>query len=114
MIYDHRTYRCRPGTLQRQLQLYAEHGWAIQRRHLGEPLLFAATETGDVNSYIHVWVYESAADREQKRAGLQQDPEWTGYLQKSAEAGNLISQTNAILKSAPFFAPSVQPSQAQG
>lgn len=103
MIYDHRTYTCRPGTIQSQLQLYAEHGWAIQSRHLGEPLLFAATETGNVNSYIHIWVYESAADREQKRARLQQDPEWIGYLKKSAEAGNLVSQTNTILKSAPFF-----------
>jgi leucyl-tRNA synthetase len=103
MIYDHRTYTCRPGTIQRQMQLYAEHGWAVQRRHLGEPLMFATTETGNVNSYIHVWVYESAADREQKRARLQQDPEWRSYLQRSAEAGNLISQTNTILKPAPFF-----------
>lgn len=104
MIYDHRTYTCRPGTVQRQMQLYAEHGWAVHRRHLGEPLLFAVTETGNVNSYVHIWVFESAADREQKRARLQQDPEWSSYLQKSAEAGNLISQTNAILKPTPFFA----------
>jgi hypothetical protein len=104
MIYDHRTYTCRPGTIQRQMQLYAEHGWAVHRRHLGEPLLFAVTETGNVNSYVHIWVFESAADREQKRARLQQDPEWSSYLQKSAEAGNLISQTNMILKAAPFFA----------
>ena len=107
MIFDHRTYTCRPGTLQRQLQLYAEHGWAIQRRHLGEPLLFAATETGNVNAYVHIWAYESAADREQKRTRLQQDPEWIGYLKKSAEAANLVSQTNALLKEAPFFTPKV-------
>ncbi|WP_246185000.1 NIPSNAP family protein [Paracoccus aestuariivivens] len=103
VIYDHRTYTCRPGTIKKQLALYAENGWKTQRHHLGDPVIFAATETGDVNSYIHVWVYKDAADREQRRARLQQDPDWIAYLKLSAEAGNLISQVNKILTPTPFF-----------
>ena len=104
MIYDHRTYTCRPGTIKKQLALYAEHGWPTQRRHLGDPVIFAATETGNVNSYVHIWTYQDAADREARRTRLQNDPAWISYLKMSAEAGNLISQTNAILAPAPFFA----------
>ena len=63
MIYDHRTYTCRPGTIKKHLELYLEHGWEPQTRNLGKPLLYAMTETGDPNSYVHVWVYEDAADR---------------------------------------------------
>ena len=65
MIFDHRIYTCRPGTVGKQLQIYAEHGYAVQTRHLGEPVLYGITETGPINSYIHVWAYEDAADRAQ-------------------------------------------------
>ncbi len=104
MIYDHRTYVCRPGTLKAHLALYEEFGWPVQRRHLGEPVLYATTETGDVNSYVHVWAYADAADRARKRAAMQADPDWQAYLQRSAEAGYLVRQENKILTPAPFAA----------
>ena len=105
MIYDHRTYTCRPGTIRKHMKLYGEHGFEVQRRHLGQPLLYAVTDTGDVNSYVHVWVFESPADRAEKRGTLAADPEWQAYLAKSVEAGFLVSQVSSILKAAPFFEP---------
>ncbi|WP_153770634.1 NIPSNAP family protein [Labrenzia sp. CE80] len=105
MIFDHRTYTCRPGTIKKHMKLYEEHGWAAQSRHLGKPILYGAVETGDVNSYVHVWVYEDAADRAAKRAKLAADPEWQTFLKLSAEAGNLVSQVNTILTPASFFTP---------
>lgn len=103
MIFDHRTYTCRPGTIKKHMKLYEDYGWGPQSRHLGEPILYGAVETGDVNSYIHVWVYKDAADRAAKRAALAADPEWQTFLKMSAEAGNLVSQVNTILTPAPFF-----------
>jgi hypothetical protein len=103
LIYDHRTYRVKPGTIKKQTKLYHENGYAAQVRHLGEPLMYATTETGDVNSYVHIWVYDSAADREIKRAAMQADPDWQRYLKLSAEAGYLIEQVNCILTPADFF-----------
>ncbi|MBO9509329.1 NIPSNAP family protein [Thalassospira sp. A3_1] len=103
MIYDHRTYTCRPGTIAKHLKLYEAEGWQIQKKHLGDPVVYAATETGDVNSYVHIWQYESAADRAAKRAKLKADPEWQEYLKKSADAGYLVSQVNKILTPTGFF-----------
>jgi hypothetical protein len=105
MIFDHRTYTCRPGTINKQIALYQSSGWEAQTRNLGQPLLYAVTETGDVNAYVHVWVYEDAADRQSKRAALMADPDWLAYLALSAEAGYLISQANTILTTVPFFTP---------
>ena len=105
MIYDHRTYTCRPGTIRKHMALYGEHGWAVQSRHLGLPILYGAVETGDVNSYVHVWAYEDAADRAARRAALAADPDWQAYLARSAEAGYLVSQTNTLLTPAPFWTP---------
>ncbi|KFB09382.1 NIPSNAP family protein [Nitratireductor basaltis] len=103
MIFDHRTYTCRPGTIATHMKLYETHGWAVQSRHLGDPVFYGRVETGDVNSYIHIWKYESAADRAAKRKALQADPEWQEYLKMSAEAGYLISQINTLLTPASFF-----------
>jgi hypothetical protein len=52
---------------------------------------------------VHIWVYADAADRAEKRAAMQADPEWTAYLGMSAEAGNLLSQENKLMVEAPFF-----------
>ena len=105
MIFDHRIYTCRPGTVPKAMALYEEHGYAVQTRHLGEPVLYGITETGPINTYVHVWAYEDAADRASKRAAMQADPEWQAYLERSGEAGYLLSQENRILQAAPFFKP---------
>jgi hypothetical protein len=102
MIFDMRIYTCKPGTVPAQLALYKEHGFAAQTRHLGQPVLYGVTETGPINTYVHVWGYQSAADREQRRAAMQADPEWQAFLKKSAEAGNLIAQENRILTGVSF------------
>lgn len=65
--------------------------------------MFGAVETGNVNSYVHIWEYEDAADRAQKRAALSADPAWSDYLKMSSEAGYLVSQVNQILVPAGFW-----------
>ncbi len=103
MIFDHRLYTCKPGTVPLQLALYEKHGKAPQEKHLGQPVLYGITETGTINTYIHVWAYEDAADRAKRRAAMQADPDWLAFLKMSAEAGYLLTQQNQILTAAPFF-----------
>ena len=105
MLYDVRTYVCRPGTIKAQLAIYAEHGFDAQKRHLGEPLAYLQTETGNVNSYVHIWVYRDAQDRAERRSAMAADPQWQAYLKRSAEAGNLVSQNNQLMTPVPFFKP---------
>jgi NIPSNAP protein len=102
MLLDHRTYTVRPGTLRKQMALYEKHGMAAQTRHFGPPLAWLVSETGDVNTYIHIWVYEDAADRTAKRTALFKDPEWLAYLEMNAEAGYLVKQESKLMSPAPF------------
>jgi hypothetical protein len=74
-------------------------------RHLGKPLAYLQTDAGNVNSYMHIWVYESAADRDARRQALQYDPAWADYLKMSAEAAYLISQENRLMTPVSFFKP---------
>ena len=103
MIFDMRTYTCKPGTVPAQLKLYEDHGLAVQTKHLGQPALYGITETGPINTYVHVWAYEDAADRAKRRAAMQADPDWHAFLKKTSEAGYLIAQQNQILQAPSFF-----------
>lgn len=104
MIYDHRTYICHPGTMAKQLDLYATYGYDVQKHHLGKPVLYASTDIGELNSYIHIWRYQDITERENRRQAMLADPKWQAYVKRSAEAGYLVGQENRILKDVFFFA----------
>lgn len=104
MLIDMRTYTCRPGMLQKQVELYKEFGKAPQTRHLGQPVAWMTTETGNVNQFVHLWAYENAADREEKRAAMESDPDWQDYKRRSAELGAMLNQENRLMKPCDFFA----------
>jgi hypothetical protein len=102
MIVEHRTYTCQPGTIRKQLAFYEKHGFAVQRKHLGEPFGYFTHEHGDVNSYIHMWAYEDVNDRMTRRAALTKDPEWQSYLEKTNELGYLVAQESKLLVATSF------------
>ena len=109
MLLDVRVYTCRPGTIAKHLALYEEMGKAPQSRNIGNPVVYAKCETGDPNKYIHIWLYDSAADRAEKRANMQADPDWLAYTKASAELGALVSQENSLWNPVDFYG---QPNRA--
>ena len=109
MLFDIRTYRCKPGKIRAHLEIYEQYGRQPQERHLGQPLLFAIGETGDPNEFVHIWVYHNAADRENKRTAMWADPDWLAYTRRSAELGGLHSQHNKLVTNASWFTSSIEP-----
>jgi hypothetical protein len=103
MLLDVRTYTCRPGTIKAHLAVYEKFGKAPQTRHLGQPLAYMTTESGNPNQYIHIWQYENAGDRETKRTAMQADPDWVQYTQESAALGALEKQENCLMNPVLFF-----------
>jgi hypothetical protein len=103
VLVDHRTYRIKPAMMAAHLELYDKHGRAAQVRHLGEPLGYLIAESGELNTIVHMWVYDDAADRAKKRAAMMADPEWQNYLKLSAEAGYLQEQRTSLMNPAEFF-----------
>jgi NIPSNAP len=102
VLVDHRYYRVKPGTMNAHLDLYEKHGFVPQTRHLGQPLAYLFTETGEVNTIVHMWVYESAADREKKRAAMAADPDWQKFAKLQADAGLLTDMRNNLMIPAKF------------
>lgn len=104
MLYEQRTYFCKVGTIQKHIELYRKHGYAAHTRHVGMPIMFATTEVGELNSYVHVWAYIDADDRRQKREALYNDPDWLEYIRISRDAGYLVKQENRFLQQVDFSA----------
>ena len=102
MLVDHRYYHIKPGFTGAHLDLYEKHGFAAQTRHLGQPLAYMYTESGEVNTLVHIWCYEDANDRLQKRAAMWKDPEWLTYIQKLNESNYLVEQKNSLMIPAKF------------
>ena len=102
MLIDHRYYRIKAGMVPAHLDLYEKHGFGAQSRHLGQPFAYLFTESGEVNTLVHMWLYDDVADRARKRAAMAADPEWQNYLRINNEAGYTVSQQNNLMLPAKF------------
>ena len=84
------------------LKLYHEHGFATQMRILGRCLGYYTTIEGPLNQVVHMWAYDSQADREARRTAMAADPEWQKYLALSSERGLMVSQETRMLRPTEF------------
>jgi hypothetical protein len=109
VLLDVRTYKTLPGRVPAQLEIYKKYGYPVQLRYMGEPLCYAVAESGELNTFTHIWVYASAADREEKRARMMKDPDWAVYLAENVKGGHLISQETCLMTPVGFAPPIPMP-----
>jgi hypothetical protein len=95
LIVEQRDYHVITGKLNDLVRMYDEEGIAIQQEILGGLIGVFTTDVGALSTYTSLWGYDSFADREQRRARLQADDRWKGFL---ARIQPLIhTQQNRIL-----------------
>ena len=95
MILEQRDYHVTTGRLNELVGLYADEGIALQQEHLGGFVGAFTTDIGALSTYTSLWRYDSFAEREERRARLQQDERWAAFL---ARIQPLIhTQQNRIL-----------------
>jgi hypothetical protein len=99
MIIDERTYSIAPGKLEAYLKGHFGEALPIMRKHLGEPYAYFVTETGELNQFVHLWRYDSMADRETRRRALYADADWLAYRERTGGSGWVVHQHNRLLRS---------------
>ncbi len=102
MIFELRTYTAKPGRTADFLQLYEAEALALQQQYLGGLVGFYTTEIGPLNQIVHLWRFDSLADRERRRAALDADPAWASYRAHYRELDAIQAQESKILKPASF------------
>lgn len=102
MIIDHRTYAVKPGKLNEYLKIYEAEGYPLQLKYLGHNVgWYVSQDIGPLNQVVHLWAYESLADREARRGALAKDPAWSAFLEKAMPL--LDRMENKILRPTSFF-----------
>ncbi|MEW5961992.1 MAG: NIPSNAP family protein [Pseudomonadota bacterium] len=100
MILEQRTYTIRTGMMRDFLDLVEQRGFPIAQRILGGPLGYFTEEVGDLNRVVHLWAYESMADRERRFAEIFAMPEWLAFIDAVLPA--IERMETRLLRPAPF------------
>ncbi len=102
MIVDLRIYTTRANKTADFVALYKSAAWPLQQKYLGRCLGWFVSAEGPLNQVVHLWGYESQADRETRRNAMAADPAWAAYLKKAGELGLLVAQENRLLRPTDF------------
>ena len=102
MIIDLRIYTAKPGRIADFVAIYKEHAWPLQQKYLGRCVTWSTTVEGPLNQAVHMWAYDSQADREARRTAMAADPAWAVYLSTLAKAEILVNMENRIIKPTDF------------
>ena len=100
MIIEERIYTLHPGKVPVYMKYYQDEGLAIQQAILGNLIGWHYTDVGPQNQIIHMWGYDSYADRDCRRGKLAESPEWKAFLPKIIPL--IIRQENKSLIPAPW------------
>ncbi len=102
MIVELRTYTVKPLRTADFLQLYERAALPLQKKYLGNLIGFFVSELGPLNQVIHLWGFDSLAERERRREEMEADPGWSLYRNALRELDVIVEQESRILKSTTF------------
>jgi hypothetical protein len=102
LIVELRTYTVKPLRTSEFLQLYERAALPLQKKYLGHLIGFFVSELGPLNQVVHLWGFDSLAERESRRKQMEADPGWTLYRDALRELDVIVEQETRILKSVPF------------
>ncbi|MDX2100974.1 MAG: NIPSNAP family protein [Alphaproteobacteria bacterium] len=83
MIIEERDYRVKVGKLPEFVRLHGTKGLPVQIPVLGNLIGHFTTDIGGLSRIVHLWGYDSYAERERRRAELAALPEWQAYLDEA-------------------------------
>ena len=102
MIVELRTYTLKPLRAGDFVKLYEELALPLQLHYLGRLVGFFTSEIGPLNQVVHLWAFDSMAERERRRSEMEKDPKWATYRDALRALDVIDHQETKLLKSVPF------------
>ncbi len=104
MLYELRVYHATPRRLPDLLKRFETTTVRLFEKHGIRQLGYWTVAIGEASSdLIYALQWESLAERDQRFAAFQSDPEWIAARRRSKENGPLVaSVVNSILTPTPF------------
>jgi hypothetical protein len=102
MIVEQRTYTLKPLRTRDFLALYERAALPLQKQYLGHLVGFFVSEVGPLNEVVHLWAFDSLAERERRRKAMEEDPGWPVYVAELRELDVILQQESKMLRSVSF------------
>lgn len=102
MIVEQRTYTIKPLRSGEFLELYERAALPLQKKYLGHLVGFFVSEIGPLNQVVHLWAFDSLAERERRRKAMESDAGWPLYRNELRALDIIVEQETKILKSVSF------------
>jgi hypothetical protein len=97
MVYDLRTFTVKSGRFAEFIELHKQIAFPLVRKHLGEPVGYWSTITGEMNQFVHLWRFDDFADMERRQAGLNSDPAWRDYVTNHLGKSAILQRQQSVL-----------------
>jgi hypothetical protein len=97
---DERTYTITYGQVPQCVALTKKLAWPIIQRAGWQLIGYFASVTGTINQVVHLWYWDSQAQREERQAKAVADPDWPVY--QSANGQRMLRQENRYLEPTHF------------
>ena len=88
--------------MENYLRRYETIGLPLQKEHLGQLVGFFVSDIGPLNQVVHLWAYDSIADREIRRERMAADPRWQAFIGKVRTMDALVSMESKLLRPTDF------------
>jgi hypothetical protein len=102
MIVEQRTYTIKPLRTADFLELYERAALPLQKKYLGHLVGFFVSEIGPLNQVVHLWAFDSLAERERRRKLMAEDAEWPFYIKELRALDIILEQETKVMKSVSF------------
>jgi hypothetical protein len=102
MIVELRTYTLKPLRTGDFLALYEQAALPLQKKYLVHLIGFYVSEVGPLNQVVHLWGFDSLAERERRRAEMESDPGWPVYRNALRDLDVVLEQHTQLLRSTGF------------
>ena len=102
MIVEQRTYTIKPLRSADFLELYERAALPLQKKYLGHLVGFFVSEIGPLNQVVHLWAFDSLAERERRRKLMTEDADWPFYIKELRALDIILAQETKVMKSVSF------------
>ena len=102
VIVEQRTYTLKALRTGDFLELYERAALPLQKKYLGHLVGFFVSEIGPLNQVVHLWAFDSLAEREKRRKAIHGEADWPHYLKELRGLDIVVEQERNIVESVSF------------
>ena len=97
MVFDLRTFTVKSGRFSEYIELHKKTAFPLLIKHLGEPVGYWASITGEMNQFVHLWRFDDFSDMERRQAALSDDPAWRDYVINDLGKSAILQRQQSML-----------------